>query len=125
MKNSRQKGAAGERELAEFFRELGYTARRTQQYCGSAGDGDIVVNELPTILWESKRVERLNIHEAVHRVAYDAGRTGQIGAVCHRRNGTEWLLTIRLADMHQFAERVHLGMERRGRAKDAPQPESD
>ena len=41
--NSRNKGAAGEREVAGILRGYGYKkARRGQQYCGSNGDADVV-----------------------------------------------------------------------------------
>lgn len=40
--NSRNKGAAGERELAGKLRDYGYDARRGQQYSGANGDADVV-----------------------------------------------------------------------------------
>lgn len=61
--NSRNKGAAGERELAGKLRDYGYDARRGQQYSGANGDADVV--GLPGIHIEVKRVERLNIDEAM------------------------------------------------------------
>lgn len=43
MKNSRNKGARYERELARAFRAEGYEqARRGQQYSGANGDADVV-----------------------------------------------------------------------------------
>ena len=41
--NSKQKGARFERLLASKFREYGYDARRTAQYCGNTGDASDVV----------------------------------------------------------------------------------
>ena len=38
--NSRQKGARGERELANLLKEHGYNTRRGQQYCGANGDAE-------------------------------------------------------------------------------------
>jgi len=114
-KNSRAKGSAGERELAEVFRSLGYTARRTQQYCGANSDSDVSVEELPGLLIESKRVERLNLHEAVIKAAADALPHLKTPVVCHRKNGAEWLCTIRLRDMHIFVDRVAKGKDRRPR----------
>lgn len=61
--NSRQKGARGERELAVLLREYGFDSRRGQQYSGVSGDADVV--GLPGIHVEVKRVERLNISEAM------------------------------------------------------------
>ena len=41
-KTQREKGKRGERELAGVFREYGYDARRGQQYCGAAGNADVI-----------------------------------------------------------------------------------
>ncbi len=93
--NSRQKGAAGERELACALREHGYNARRGQQYSGANGDADVV--GLPGIHIECKRVERLNILEAMKQAIRDA-LDGELPAVFHRRNREPWLVTMRLDD---------------------------
>ena len=93
--NSRQKGARGERELAEKLREYGYEARRGQQFSGANGDADVV--GLPGYHIECKRVERLNIEEAMAQSVRDA-REGEVPIVCHRRDRKEWMVTIRLKD---------------------------
>ena len=93
--NSKQKGARGEREVAEFLRLRGYDARRGQQYCGANGDADVI--GLPGHHLEIKRVERLNIEEAMQQSRVDA-RDGEIPVVVHRRNGKKWLITLELAD---------------------------
>ena len=89
--NSRQKGAAGERELAKVLRGYGYDTRRGQQYCGANGDADVV--GLPGLHVECKRVERLNLYEAMQQAQRDAERF-QDGAPCvfHRRNRKPGLL---------------------------------
>lgn len=89
--NSRAKGAAGERELAGKLRDYGYDARRGQQYSGANGDADVV--GLPGIHIEVKRVERLNIDEAMEQARRDA-REGEIPAVFHRKNGQPWKVTM-------------------------------
>jgi Holliday junction resolvase len=107
MVRSRAKGAAGERELAETLRGMGYTSRRTQQYCGAAeGDSDVVAAELPSVHIECKRVERLNIEEAMEQAARDAAKRSHIPSVWHRKNGGEWMVTVRLADLHRFAHAI-------------------
>ena len=93
--NSREKGAAAERELANILRKHGYTARRGQQYSGANGDADVV--GIPGVHIECKRVERLNIHDAMQQAVRDA-RDGEIPVVIHRKNRTEWLATLRLED---------------------------
>ena len=40
--NSRNKGAAGERELSNKLKEYGFDTRRGQQYSGANGDADVV-----------------------------------------------------------------------------------
>ena len=93
--NSRQKGASGERELANILKTYGYEARRGQQFSGANGDADVV--GLPGYHIECKRVERLNIDSAMEQSIKDA-REGEVPIVCHRRNRKEWLVTMRLTD---------------------------
>lgn len=68
--NSRNKGATGERELAKVLRGYGYNCRRGQQYCGANGDADVV--GLPGLHIECKRVERLNLDDAMAQAKADA-----------------------------------------------------
>lgn len=100
-KNSRAKGAAGERELANVLKEHGYTARRGQQYCGANGDADVV--GLDGIHIECKRVERLNIDDAMAQAVEDA-REDEKPAVFHRKNRKGWLVTMRLDDWLELYE---------------------
>lgn len=101
--NSRLKGAVGERELANVLKKHGYDTRRGQQYSGLNGDADVV--GLPNIHIECKRVERLNIHEAMNQSKRDA-RAGETPVVMHRRNRTEWLVTMTLKDFIEMYERT-------------------
>ena len=102
MKNSRQKGARGERELAGRLREYGYESRRGQQYCGANGDADVV--GLPGIHIECKRAEKLNLYDAVEQAVRDS-RDGELPVVMHRKNNHEWLAIMRLDDwMHVYRE---------------------
>ena len=93
--NSRQKGARGERELAAVLREHGFDSKRGQQYCGLNGDADVI--GLPGIHIECKRVERLNIYEAMQQAKRDAG-DGEVPAVFHRKNREGWLVTMSFED---------------------------
>lgn len=93
--NSRNKGAAGERELAAKLREYGYQCRRGQQYSGANGDADVI--GLPGIHIECKRVEKLNLHDAMMQSVRDA-KDGETPTVFHRKNNKEWLVTLRLDD---------------------------
>ena len=95
MTNSKAKGSAGERELARKLREYGYECRRGQQYSGANGDADVI--GLPSIHIECKRVERLNLYDAMAQAKHDA-RDGELPAVFHRRNNCKWLVTMELDD---------------------------
>ena len=94
MINSKNKGRVGEREFAKFLRAHGFSeARRGQQYSGIEGE-DVI--GLPGHHVEVKRVERLNIHDAMNQSISDANE--QIPIVAHRKNRTEWLVTMRAED---------------------------
>jgi len=91
--NSRQKGAAGEREIANILKDYGYETRRGQQFSGQNGDADVV--GLPDIHLEIKRVEKLNIENAMDQSRRDA-RAGELPVVMHRKNRHPWLVTMDL-----------------------------
>jgi Holliday junction resolvase len=93
--NSKDKGRRGEQELARKLREYGYTeAKRSVQYCGANGDADVI--GLPGIHIECKRVERLQLYDAIDQAKRDCGEN--IPAVFHRKNNCEWLVIMRLED---------------------------
>ena len=93
--NSRQKGARGERELSNALRSYGYETRRGQQFSGINGDADVV--GLPGVHIECKRVEKLNIDNAIEQSIRDA-RYGEKPTVMHRKNGKQWLVTMTLIE---------------------------
>ena len=99
MTNSRAKGATGERQLSKALREYGFDCRRGVQYSGANGDADVV--GLPSIHIECKRVERLNLYDAMAQSKHDA-RDGELPTVFHRRNNCKWLVTMELADWMQI-----------------------
>lgn len=91
--------------VATILREYGYDSRRGQQYCGSNGDADVV--GLPGVHIECKRVERLNIYDAIEQSKNDA-RDGENPVVMHRRNRKEWLVTMPLDDwMKIYGKALH------------------
>ena len=92
--NPKRKGARGERELASKLREYGYNCRRGQQYNGLEGE-DVV--GLDYIHIECKRVEKLNLEEALKQAKRDC-KDGKIPAVFHRRNNESWKVTMPLDD---------------------------
>ena len=97
--NSKDKGRRGERELAKKLKEYGFDCRRGQQYSGIEGE-DVV--GLDGIHIEVKRVERLNIYDAVDQAKRDSDFEDlpfdwpKLPAVFHRKNHCEWLVTMPL-----------------------------
>ena len=95
-KSSQRKGANGERELAALLREYGYPVERG----GSLSFGEVPdLTGLPGVHIEVKRVERLNVPEAMKQAARDAEKFHD-GAptLFHRRSREPWLVTMRLHD---------------------------
>lgn len=95
-KSSQRKGADGERELAALLREHGYHIERG----GSLSFGEVPdLRGLPGVHIEVKRVERLNVGEAMAQAVRDAERFRDgAPALFHRRNRQPWLVTMRLND---------------------------
>lgn len=106
--NSKNKGAEGERELAHILRQHGYWARRGQQYSGANGDADVV--GLPKLHIECKRVERLNLYDAMAQSIHDA-REGEIPVVMHRKNHCKWLITLHLDDFMEIYKEWEAGQD--------------
>jgi len=104
--NSKKKGASGERELANILKDYGYNTRRGQQYNGL--DGEDVVG-LDYIHIECKRVEKLNIEQAMEQAKRDAKE--QKPAVFHRKNKCKWLVTMELTDWIELYNEFYSGMK--------------
>lgn len=97
-KRQREKGKRGEREVARKLKDHGYDARRGQQYCGVAGDADVI--GLPGIHIEVKRVETFRLYDAMEQAKHDA-RDGEIPVVFHRKNDCNWVVVM---DADQWIE---------------------
>lgn len=102
LTNSRRKGAVGEREIAKYLRDHGFTeARRGQQFKGGADSPDVV--GLTGFHIEVKRVERLDLNAAMEQSIRDSA-PDETPIVVHRRNNDYWKVTMRLDD---FMEVIH------------------
>lgn len=101
--DSRAKGKRAELMACQALRDLfGWVCRRSQQFSGWAKGGaspDILVDQTPSLFWEVKWVERLNLPRAVGLAVKQAGRKTPV--VMHRtsRSPHGWLITIRLTDL--------------------------
>ena len=115
--NSRQKGKTGELELAHKLKEYGYNASRSVQYNGKDGQADVL--GLPSIHIECKRVEKLNLYDAMEQAKRDA-KNGDKPTVFHRKNRCNWLVTMELDDFmelykgYRTSERIKAWAKERG-----------
>ena len=109
--NSKQKGARFERLLASKFREHGYEARRTAQYCGNTGDASDVVG-LPGLHVEAKHQEQMRLYEWMAQAVRDAeaGGEGRLPAVFHKKNNADILVTMRLEDFMEIYREYEAGL---------------
>lgn len=90
-KRARQKGAQGEREVAEIMKRFGIEARRGCQFSGGKDSPD-VVTDLEDWHFEVKRVEALKLWDAMAQATKDA--QGRKPVVVHRRNSTRWVAIL-------------------------------
>lgn len=100
--NSRNKGAQGEREWAQYLSNKGYKAERGQQHSGSPDSPDVICKGLP-IHWEVKRVEKLNLEAAVAQAVRDTGKN--VPAVAHRKNRKRWMITLHADDFFKLLKK--------------------
>lgn len=116
--NSKQKGARFERKLASIFRDYGYDARRTAQYCGNTGDASDVVG-LPGLHIEAKHQERMQLYDWMAQAKRDAeaGEQGNLPAVFHKKNNAEILVTMRLEDWFNLYREWEAGFDMKGRSE--------
>ena len=95
-KSSQQKGSRGERELVEILNGYGYQTQRG----GSETFGTIPdIIGLPEIHIECKRCEQVRLSEWMNQAVKDSERFGDgLPAVFHRKNRSDWLVTMKLSD---------------------------
>ena len=100
---SQRKGRGRELELARVLQEYGYDVQpgRAQSY-GEMPD----LTGLPGVHIECKRVERLNVPEAMKQAIRDAEKFHD-GAptLFHRRSREPWLVTMKLEDWLSLYQR--------------------
>lgn len=93
-KSSQRKGANGERELANRFKDYGFEVRRGQVF---NHESDMI--GLKGIHPEVKRVEKLNVWAAMEQAVTESLiRKDGVPTLFHRRNREDWLVTMRLSD---------------------------
>ena len=101
---SQRKGRTGELELVRVLNDLGVPAEPglPMSYGLTA---DIV--GVPGIHVECKRVEHLNITEAMSQSIEDSRKFADgLPTVFHRRNRGDWMVTMRLSDWVKMYKEV-------------------
>ena len=101
--NYKRKGSDGERELAALLNSAGINAHRNDQmYVGGKNNPDVYAEICGQPFHiEVKRVERLNISEAMQQSVRDAA-PGSLPVVVHRKNRSPWLITLPLLEWLAF-----------------------
>ncbi len=104
--NSRMKGKVGELEARDVWNRLlpRANARRSQQHSGAESASDLISPGTPSLWLEVKRVQALNLQATMNTSVDQCGSLAPV--VLHRKNGTEWLCTFRLEDLHVFAKQI-------------------
>lgn len=94
-KMSREKGKRGERYVAARFREWGYEAHRTSQYCGNTGEAADLTG-IPCIHPEVKFVEKMRLYEWMDQARTDARAEGKhnLPVVFHKQSRKPLLVTM-------------------------------
>ena len=110
--NSKAKGKRGELEYAHWLCDnFGLDARRGQQYCGLAGNAD-VVGGFPNTHPECKWTESLNLTKAMMQAVADCGDA--IPYVVHKKNRQDILITVRASDLKAFCQSVVATITKQG-----------
>lgn len=94
-KMSREKGKRFEREVAHMFKEWGYKARRSAQYCGNSPESADVVG-IPYIHCECKNQQRMCLYDWYDQSVRDAraAEKNEIPVVIHKANNKPILVTM-------------------------------
>ena len=96
-RSSQRKGRSGELELCRLLQAHGYPVEPGEPVSyGATPD----LTGLPGVHIECKRVERLNVLEAMIQAERDAAHSvrDRAPAVFHRRSRSPWLVTMKLED---------------------------
>ena len=110
MINSREKGKRAEREAAAVLNEVvpNAQARRAQQYSGTEGSADLIAQGLPGLWLEVKQRQAMNIHKVMDESEENCGELCPV--VIHRKNNTDWLVTVKIEDLKLFVEQIRGAM---------------
>ncbi len=85
--NSKQKGAKFERFVASMFKDWGFDAHRTAQYCGNSGMAQDVMG-VPKLSLECKSYKEVAVYKWYEQAEHDArvANKGDIPVVIFKGN---------------------------------------
>jgi Holliday junction resolvase len=109
-RSSRIKGKAYEREVAKALREYGYDTRRSQQYCGADGDGDVI--GLDGIHIECKRREKSDFYGWMKQ-SKDEKLDNELPTVFYRKSHEKSLVIMELDDWMKLYNAYNKTLERK------------
>ena len=103
--NSKRKGKEFELIACKKLSELlGVSFERSQQYCGKAGDADVV--GLDGLHIECKAVENLNVYKAYEQAESDC-KAEDIPVVVFKKNRKPIMICFELDDLVDLAQLIH------------------
>lgn len=95
--HSKNKGARGERELAEKLTDAGFPAWRGQQFKGTEDSPDVECPSLSDYHFECKFVERFQLYPSLQQAKDDA--PNKIPVVVHRKKRQDWVAVLPLSEL--------------------------
>lgn len=110
MTNSKDKGKRFERLVAGLFKDYGFKARRSAQYCGNTGDAADVVG-VPGIHIECKHQEQFRIYDWMAQAIRDSQKSGNLPTVISKKNNHEVLVTMRFDDWMKLYKEYNVALE--------------
>jgi hypothetical protein len=104
--NSRRKGKDGELEAAAEWNKVvpKAMARRSQQHSGTESSSDLIAPGTPHLWLEVKRTQVINVQAVMEKAAEQCGELTPV--VLHRKNDSDWLVTVRLDDLQKVVSQV-------------------
>ena len=112
-KMSREKGKRFEREVANLFKEKGFTASRSAQCMGKTGQAADVIG-VPGIHIECKHVEKMSLYEWMAQAIRDseAEGKGNLPVVIHKQNRKDVLVSMRFDDFMEIFSAYARGLNK-------------
>lgn len=109
----KEKGARFERTVAGIFKDWGYPAFRTAQFCGKSGEA-ADVGGVPLLHIECKHCEMMRLYDWIAQAVRDceAEKKGNKPVVIHKANNKPILVTMRFDDWMELYREWEAGNER-------------